>query len=365
MAGPLDPKLKHKLEDLEKRSEELSHALADPEITGDMERYRTTSRSYAELQPIINNYGDYTKVAEELDGARELLHAADDAEMRAMAADEIKTHEARLEELEGELRRLLLPSDPNDAKNVILEIRAGTGGDEATLFAAELFRMYTRFAEDQKWKVSTSNVSESEVGGVKEVIALIEGEGVYSRLKFESGVHRVQRVPETETQGRVHTSAVTVAVLPEADDVEVDIEDKELRIDTFCSSGPGGQSVNTTQSAVRIIHLPTNIVVQCQDEKSWHKNKARAMQVLRSRIYDKMLAEQHAEIAKERKGMVGSGDRSEKIRTYNFPQNRVTDHRVGLTVHNLPAIMNGAIIEIIESLSAHDQAEKLKQEVGN
>ena len=302
---------------------------------------------------------------EELDGAKELLQAADDAEMRAMASDEVKTLEARLEELETELRMLLLPSDPNDAKNVILEIRAGTGGDEATLFAAELFRMYTRFAEEQGWKVSTTSVSGSEVGGVKEVIAMIEGERVYSRLKFESGVHRVQRVPEAAAQGGIHTSAVTVAVLPEADDVEVDINDKELRIDTFCSSGPGGQSVNTTQSAVRIIHLPTNIVVQCQDEKSWHKNKARAMQVLRSRLYDKMLADQHAEIAKERKLQVRTGDRSEKIRTYNFPQNRVTDHRAGLTVHNLPAIMNGAIAEIIESLAAHDQAEQLKQEVGN
>jgi peptide chain release factor 1 len=365
MSGPLDPKLKIKLQDLEKRSEELSNALADPEITGDMKRYRAASRSYAELQPIITQYGAYTRTAKELDGARELLAAADDAEMRAMASEEVKTLEERLEQLERELRMLLLPSDPNDAKNVVLEIRAGTGGDEATLFAAELFRMYSRFAEEQRWKVSTTSISESEVGGVKEVIALIEGEGVYSRLKFESGVHRVQRVPETETQGRVHTSAVTVAVMPEADDVEVDIEDKELRIDTFCSSGPGGQSVNTTQSAVRIIHLPTNIVVQCQDEKSWHKNKARAMQVLRSRLYDKMLADQHAEIAKERKGMVGSGDRSEKIRTYNFPQNRVTDHRVGLTVHNLPAIMNGAISEIIDSLASHDQAEKLKQEVNN
>ena len=365
MPGPLDPKLKLKLEDLERRSGELSHALADPEITGDMERYRSATRSYSELQPIIVNYREYSRAAEELDGARELFQAADDAEMRAMASEEVKTLEARLEQLEQELRTLLLPSDPNDAKNVVLEIRAGTGGDEAALFAADLFRMYTRFAEEQRWKVSTTSVSESEVGGVKEVIALIEGERVYSRLKFESGVHRVQRVPQTETQGRVHTSAVTVAVMPEADEVEVNIDDKELRIDTFCSSGPGGQSVNTTQSAVRITHLPTNIVVQCQDEKSWHKNKARAMQVLRSRLYDKMLADQQAEIAQERKGMVGSGDRSEKIRTYNFPQNRVTDHRVGLTLHSLPAIMNGAIAEIIDSLASHDQAEKLKQEISN
>jgi peptide chain release factor 1 len=264
--------------------------------------------------------------------------------------------------MEQELRLLLLPSDPNDAKNVILEIRAGTGGDEATLFAGEIFRMYTRFAEDRGWKVKTTDLSESSVGGVKEIIAVVEGESVYSLLKYESGVHRVQRVPETETQGRIHTSAVTVAVLPEADDVEVELDEKDLRIDSFCSSGPGGQSVNTTQSAVRITYLPANLVVQCQDEKSWHKNKARALQVLRSRLYDKMLAEQHESIAEERRGMVKSGDRSEKIRTYNFPQNRVTDHRIGLTQHNLPAVMDGAINPILEALAAHDQAERLKQE---
>jgi len=245
----------------------------------------------------------------------------------------------------------------------VLEIRAGAGGDEASLFAGEVFRMYTRFAEERKWKVRTTDLSESAVGGIKEVIAIIEGERVYSRLKFESGVHRVQRVPETEAQGRIHTSAVTVAVMPEADEVEVEIDEKDLRIDTFCSSGPGGQSVNTTQSAVRVIHLPTNLVVQCQDEKSWHKNKARALQVLRSRLYDKMLQEQHDSIAAERRVMVGSGDRSEKIRTYNFPQNRVTDHRIGVTVHNLHAILDGALSSLLDALAAHDQAERLKQEI--
>ena len=258
---------------------------------------------------------------------------------------------------------MLLTDDPNDARNVVLEIRAGAGGDEASLFAAELFRMYNRFAEDQGWKVRVTSLSESAVGGIKEVIAIIEGEKVYSRVKYESGVHRVQRVPETEAQGRIHTSAVTVAVLPEADEVEVEIEDKDLRVDTFCSSGPGGQSVNTTQSAVRLTHLPTDIVVQCQDEKSWHKNKARAMQVLRSRIFEKRLREQREAIAKERKSMVGSGDRSEKIRTYNFPQNRVTEHRLGLTVHNLSVVLDGQIGSILDALAAHDQAERLEQEI--
>jgi peptide chain release factor 1 len=359
----MDPKLTEKLQALEERARELSQALADPEIMSDMERYRSSTRSYSELQPVIEKFGEYRKVESDLGGARELLDSADDPELRSMAADEAKGLEERLAQLEDELRVLLLPTDPNDAKNVVLEVRAGTGGDEATLFAAEIFRMYLRHAETRGWKLKTTDVSESAVGGIKEVIAVVEGDRVYSRLKFESGVHRVQRVPETETQGRVHTSAVTVAVMPEADDVEIDIDEKELRIDTFCSSGPGGQSVNTTQSAVRIIHLPTNLVVQCQDEKSWHKNKARAMQVLRSRLYDKMLQEQQDAIAKERRGMVGSGDRSEKIRTYNFPQNRVTDHRIGLSVHNLTAVMDGGIDEIIDALTTHDQAERLQQEI--
>jgi peptide chain release factor 1 len=364
MSAPLDSGLSNRLDMLERRSEELAQALADPALTADRERYRDTTRSYAELQPVIESYRAYRAAARELEGAREVHATADDAEMRTMAAEEVRRLEAHLSELEQSLRLALLPTDPNDAKNVVLEIRAGTGGDEATLFAAELFRMYSRFAEDLGWKVNTTSISESGAGGIKEIIALVEGERVYSRLKFESGVHRVQRVPATEAQGRIHTSAVTVAVLPEADEVEVELDEKELRIDTFCSSGPGGQSVNTTQSAVRITHLPTNIVVQCQDEKSWHKNKARALQVLRSRLYDKMQAEQHAEIAEKRRGMVGSGDRSEKIRTYNFPQNRVTDHRIGLTVHNLPVILDGDIGEILDALVSHEQAERLRHEVG-
>ena len=360
---PLDPRLSSKLDALEAQSVELSQALAAPDVTSDMDRFRTLSRSYSDVEPILGKFHEYHKVEAELQGARELHSSEEDAEMRAMAAEEIKQLEEQLETIEADLTVMLLPSDPADAKNVVLEIRAGTGGDEASLFAAELFRMYTRFAEGQRWKIKTTALSESNVGGVKEVIAIIEGEKVFSRLKFESGVHRVQRVPETETQGRVHTSAVTVAVLPEADDVEVEIEDNELRVDTFCSSGPGGQSVNTTQSAVRITHIPSNLVVQCQDEKSWHKNKAQAMKVLRSRLYDKLRREQHDEIAKNRKGMVGSGDRSEKIRTYNFPQNRVTDHRLGMTVHNLPSILNGEITELIDAMVIHDQTERLKEEM--
>jgi len=360
MGASIDPRLEDKLKALEERFKELAQALTDPELTSDLDRYRSVNRSYSELQPIIEKYTECRRVSDDLSGARELLDTADDAEMKLMAGDEIKTLEARLAELDTDLRLLLLPSDPNDAKSVILEVRAGTGGDEATLFAAEIFRMYSMYAETMKWRVKTTDISASDVGGVKEIIAMIEGDRVYSRLKFESGVHRVQRVPKTETQGRIHTSAVTVAVLPEADEVEVEIDEKELRIDTFCSSGPGGQSFNTTQSAVRIIHLPTNLVVQCQDEKSWHKNKAQAMHVLRSRLYDKMMQEQHAEIAEERRGMVKSGDRSEKIRTYNFPQNRLTDHRIGLTRHNLPAIMDGDLALVLDALMAHDQAERLK-----
>jgi peptide chain release factor 1 len=267
----------------------------------------------------------------------------------------------RMNTVEEELKVLLLPKDPNDEKNVILEIRAGTGGDEASLFAAEMFRMYTRFAESQRWKVEVLSSSESGVGGLKEVIALIEGARVYSRLKYESGVHRVQRVPETEQQGRVHTSAITVAVLPEAEDVDIKIEAKDLRVDTFCSSGPGGQSVNTTYSAVRITHLPTNTVVSCQDEKSQIKNREKAMRVLRSRLYEVEQAKQQEALAKERKTMVGSGDRSEKIRTYNFPQNRVTDHRIGLTIHQLQEVMDGRLQPIIEALTTRFQAENLKR----
>ncbi len=364
MAGSLDSNLEAKLEALEQRVEELAQSLADPDVTSDMERYRSLTRSYAELQPVVVQFRDHRKIHGELVGTKELVTSGDDPELRLMAVEEVKQLEQQLVESEHAIKVMLLADDPNDVKNVVLEIRAGTGGNEATLFAAELFRMYCRFAEAQGWKVKTTNLSDSSVGGLKEVIAIIEGQKVYSRLKYESGVHRVQRVPETEAQGRIHTSAVTVAVLPEADEVEVEIEEKELRIDTFCSSGPGGQSVNTTQSAVRITHLPTNIVVQCQDEKSWHKNKAQAMHVLRSRLYARKLKEQHDAIAKERRGMVGSGDRSEKIRTYNFPQNRVTEHRIGLTVHNLAGVLSGEIEAILEALAAHDQAERLRHEVG-
>jgi len=363
VTSTLDPKLERKLGALEARAETLSRELADPAVTSDRERYRETGRAYAELEPIVAAFREHRRTEAELEGAHELARSTEDAELRSLAGEEIKGLEARLLALEVELRRALVPSDPHDAKNVVLEIRAGTGGDEATLFAAEILRMYTRYAERQGWKVRTTSLSESEVGGVKEAIAIVEGERVYSRLKFESGVHRVQRVPATEAQGRIHTSAITVAVLPEADEVEVKLDEKELRIDTFCSSGPGGQSVNTTQSAVRVTHLPTNTVVQCQDEKSWHKNKARALQVLRSRLYERMQKEQHEAIAKERRGLVGTGDRSEKVRTYNFPQNRVTDHRIGLTVHNLPAVLSGEIDELVAELVAHDQAERLRQEV--
>ncbi len=361
MSERLDAKLEDKLRGLEARFDERSRQLADPEVVGDREQYTRITRAYAELRPVVEKFRCYIEVLKELDEAEELLRTAADPEMRAMASEESRVLTSAMDALKEDLRVLLLPRDPLDEKNVILEIRAGTGGDEATLFAEEMFRVYCRFAETMKWKVETTDLSRSEVGGIKEVVAVIEGDRVYSRLKFESGVHRVQRVPATETQGRIHTSAITVAVLPEADEVTVEIAEKDLRVDTFCSSGPGGQSVNTTQSAVRLVHLPTDIVVQCQDEKSWHKNKARAMQVLRSRIYDKMMREQHESIAAERRGLIGSGDRSEKIRTYNFPQSRVTDHRIGLTMHNLPAIMKGDIGELIEALVAHNQAEQLQQ----
>jgi peptide chain release factor 1 len=361
MSERLDGKLEDKLRSLEGRFRELARELADPGVVGDRERYTRTTRAYSELEPVVEKFRSYNKVVKELEEAEDLVRSAADPEMREMASEESRSLVSSLDRLKEDLRILLLPRDPLDEKNVILEIRAGTGGDEATLFAEEMFRVYCRFAETMKWKVETTDLSKSEVGGIKEVVAVFEGDRVYSRLKFESGVHRVQRVPATETQGRIHTSAVTVAVLPEADEVTVEIDEKDLRVDTFCSSGPGGQSVNTTQSAVRIIHLPSNIVVQCQDEKSWHKNKARAMQVLRSRLYDKMLREQHESIAAERRGLIGSGDRSEKIRTYNFPQSRVTDHRIGLTMHNLPSIMKGGIGELIEALVAHDQAVRLQQ----
>ncbi len=350
-----------KLEEIEARFDELTREMADPSVTSDPKRYRKTAKAHSELEPIVQKFRRWKKLSGELEGAREMLRE-EDAEIREMAREDVARLEEEIARTEDELRILLLPKDPNDEKNVVLEVRAGTGGDEATLFAAEIFRMYARYAEEKGWKVEITSKSESEIGGIKEVIALISGDRVYSRLKYESGVHRVQRVPQTETQGRIHTSAVTVAVLPEADDVEVHLDPKDLRIDTFCSSGPGGQSVNTTYSAVRITHLPTGLVVTCQDEKSQIKNRARAERVLRSRLYELELKKQQEAIGAERRSMVGSGDRSEKIRTYNFPQNRVTDHRIGLTLHQLDQIMDGRLDPLIDALTTYFQTEKLKQE---
>jgi peptide chain release factor 1 len=311
---------------------------------------------------MVEKYREYRDLTKGITDSRQMAEEESDPELKQMAHDELLSLEARLQQVEDELKLMLLPKDPNDEKNIILEIRAGAGGDEASLFVAEMFRLYTRYAEQNRWKVEVMSSSESGIGGLKEVIALIEGKGVYSRLKYESGVHRVQRVPQTETQGRVHTSAITVAVLPEAEDVDVKIEAKDLRIDTFCSSGPGGQSVNTTYSAVRITHLPTNTVVSCQDEKSQIKNREKGMRVLRSRLYEIEMQKQQDALAKERKTMVGTGDRSEKIRTYNFPQNRVTDHRIGLTLHQLDLVMEGRLQPIVDALITHYQAEKLKSE---
>ena len=354
-----------RLNQIEARYEELTQALASPDIMTDSAKFQKTAKAHSEISPMVERYREYKDLKKGIAESRAMLAEEKDPEMRAYAQEELDKLEARVAAVEAELKVLLLPKDPNDEKDVILEIRAGTGGDEATLFAAEMFRMYTRYAETQGWKVEVLSTSESSVGGLKEVIAIIEGKRVYSRLKYESGVHRVQRVPATEQQGRVHTSAVTVAVLPEAEDVDIKIEAKDLRIDTFCSSGPGGQSVNTTYSAVRITHLPTNTVVSCQDEKSQIKNREKGMRVLRSRLYEMEMQKQQDALAKERRAMVGSGDRSEKIRTYNFPQNRVSDHRIGLTLHQLQEVMDGKLQPLIEALVTHYQAENMKQESAN
>jgi len=351
-----------RLDQLESRYEELNRALASPEVIHDSAKYQKTAKAHSELTDIVEKYREYKDLTRGIVESKAVLADEKDPEMRAYAQEELTQLEARVAKVEADLKVLLIPKDPNDEKDVILEIRAGTGGDEATLFADEMFRMYSRYAEQQGWKVEVLSTSESSVGGLKEVIAIIEGKRVFSQLKYESGVHRVQRVPATEQQGRVHTSAVTVAVLPEAEDVDVKIEAKDLRIDTFCSSGPGGQSVNTTYSAVRITHIPTNTVVSCQDEKSQIKNREKAMRVLRSRLYEVEMQKQQEALAKERKAMVGSGDRSEKIRTYNFPQNRVTDHRIGLTIHQLTEVMDGKLQPIVDALITHYQAEKLKAE---
>jgi peptide chain release factor 1 len=350
-----------RLQQLEARYEEFGRQLGSTEIVNDHERYQKIAKQHRDLENVVEKYREYKEIKTGIADA-ETLMGESDPDLRAMAMEELEQLQARLPKIEADLKVMLLPKDPNDEKNVVLEIRAGTGGDEASLFVAEVFKMYVRFAEQHRWKVEVLSESESSVGGMKEVIAIIEGDRVYSQMKYESGVHRVQRVPETETQGRVHTSAITVAVLPEAEDVDVKIEAKDLRIDTFCSSGPGGQSVNTTYSAIRITHLPTGTIVSCQDEKSQIKNREKAMRVLRSRLYEVEMEKQHEALAKERKQQVGSGDRSEKIRTYNFPQNRLTDHRIGLTIHQLSEVMLGKLQPIIDALTAHYQAEQLKAE---
>lgn len=350
-----------RLKEAEARFVELTAKMTDPAVLNNQDEYRKISKAQSELSEQVSKFREWKRADQELRDARVMLSDSD-PELQQMAELEVVRLEPELVALESDLQVLLLPKDPNDEKNVVLEIRKGAGGDEASLFAGEIFRMYTRYAEEQGWKVEVTSLSESSVGGLSEVIAMVSGKRVYSRLKYESGVHRVQRVPSTETQGRVHTSTITVVVMPEADEVDVQVDAKDLRIDTFCSSGPGGQSVNTTYSAVRITHLPTNTVVSCQDEKSQIKNRSKAMLVLRSRLYQMEMEKQLAQIGAERKSMVGTGDRSEKIRTYNFPQNRVTDHRIGLTLHQLDLVMEGRMQPIVDALTSYYQSERLRNE---
>jgi len=350
-----------RLDQIEELYEDLGRQLSDPNIVSDQANYRKVSKQHRDLEDTVEKFREYRKLKTGISEAKAMLGESD-ADMRAMAEEELATLEPKLEVVEEELKVLLLPKDPNDDKNVIIELRAGTGGDEASLFVAEMFRMYMKFAEQHRWKVEILSQTDSDVGGLKDITAIFEGDKVYSQMKYESGVHRVQRVPATETQGRVHTSAITVAVLPEAEEVDVKIENKDLRIDTFCSSGPGGQSVNTTYSAIRITHLPTNTVVSCQDEKSQIKNREKAMRVLRARLLEVETERVHQLQAKERKQQVGTGDRSEKIRTYNFPQNRLTDHRIGLTNHQLAMVMEGLLQPTVDALIAHATAERLKAE---